>query len=115
MRIKESTIRQIIKEELNREAIRRILSETQEGAAFPPDARKKSKSWKAKFIDGSGKVVRSLDISIVFEMLYTEMLIHIEDVPGATITLVSSDGKMGPYVLRTTEDLENFVNQPSGQ
>lgn len=49
---------------------------------FPPDARKKSKSWKAKFIDGSGKVVRSLDISIVFEMLYTEMLIHIEDVPG---------------------------------
>ena len=115
MRIKESTIRQIIKEELNREAIRRILNESPDGMPFPPDARKKSKSWKAEFIDGSGQVVRSLDISIVFEMLYVEMLIHIEDVPGATITLVSSDGKMGPYVLRTADDLENFANQPSGQ
>ena len=110
MRITSSQLRKIIVEELTR-----TLRESPDGAAFPPDARKKSKSWKAKIIDSSGKVVRTLDISIVFEMLNTEMYLHIEDDPGATITLVSSDGKMGPYVLRTTEDLENFVNQPSGQ
>jgi len=109
MRITSSQLRKIIVEELTR-----TLNESQDGMPFPSDARKKSKSWKAKFIDSSGKTIRSLDISIVFEMLYAEMVGHIEDDPGATITLVSSDGKMGPYVLRTVDDVDNFANQPNG-
>lgn len=106
MKITQAQLRQIIREELHRNLY--------EGSRtpFPPNTRRKSKSWKAEMFDSKGKVVRKLDVTIMFEMLYTEMIMHIEDDPGAYITLTSADGKLGPYTLSTSDDIDKFAEQP---
>ena len=107
MKITARQLRSIIKEELTRS-----LNEAAKGAPFPPDTRRKSKSWKTKMISSKGATVRTLDLTSISEGLFGDMVAHIEEDPGAYISLTSVDGKLGPYTLINADEISDFSQQP---
>ena len=107
MRITARQLRSIIKEELTRS-----LNEAAKGTPFPPDTRRKSKSWKTKMLSSKGVTVRTLDLTSISEGLFADMVAHVEEDPGACISLTSVDGKLGPYTLINADEISDFSQQP---
>jgi hypothetical protein len=107
MRITRRQLTQIIREELTRS-----LNEADKGKPFPPGTRQKAKSWKTKMISSKGVTVRTIDLTSISEGLFADMVAHVEEDPGACITLTSPDGKLGPYTLINADEIEDFSQQP---